>query len=337
MADIILHINRLSKQFPDTSLAAISNISLHIQKGEILALTGPSGAGKTTLLKILAGLMLPDQGTVHYQDELVNTYAEELVPGHPDIHLVFQDFKLFPNHTVAENIAYPLKFYEKTIQTESVKELLQFFHLENFAKKYPRELSGGQQQRVALAKAMAAEPEVLLLDEPFSQIDGMLKHEIKQALQTLITNYNTTLVFVTHDTTDALAFAHRIVLINQGCLTQIGSPQEIYQKPINPSVARFFGLCNLLPAHILPPPLAVSKSFQQLACIRPEQFRIVSQKKADFSGKIIHQQFLGNHYVLEVQSNFSQNLLVFSQKPYVLGKSIHLKVEDVHWFETKEE
>ena len=283
-------------------------------------------------MRVLAGLILPDEGTVHYNDELINEYAEELVPGHPDIHLVFQDFKLFPNHTITENIAYPLKYYDKDIQQERSEELLQLFHLQAFAEKYPRELSGGQQQRVALAKAMAAEPEVLLLDEPFSQIDGMLKHEIKQALQQLVNDYETTLVFVTHDTTDALSFAHRMALINQGQLLQVDSPQNIYHRPVNQFVARFFGLCNFLSGNLLPDEITIPDNSNQVVCIRPEQLKVSKQKKAHFTGRVTNQQFMGNYYLLEVKISPEQNLLVQTTKTYPLDTNIHLSMSDMHVF-----
>lgn len=334
MSDTILRIAQLSKTFADTSIAAVNNISLDIIKGEILALTGPSGAGKTTLLRVLAGLILPDKGTVHYGDELINEYAEELVPGHPDIHLVFQDFKLFPNHTIAENIAYPLKYYDKDVQKERTQELLQLFRLQAFAEKYPRELSGGQQQRVALAKAMAAEPEVLLLDEPFSQIDGMLKHEIKQALQQLVNDYETTLVFVTHDTADALSFAQRIALINQGQLIQTAAPQDIYQKPVSQFVARFFGLCNFLPGNLLPNKLLAAHNSDQVVCIRPEQLKITLSAQAHFSGQVTHQQFMGNYYLLTIAVNSEQNILVQTTTAYLPGTSVGLSILDMHVLRT---
>lgn len=333
MSDVILQVEHLSKQYPDTPIAAIHDISLSIYQGEIMALTGPSGAGKTTLLCLMAGLLQPDKGSIYLREELVNTYAEELIAGHPDIHLVFQDFKLFPNHTVQENIAYPLRYYDRETQESRTQELLQLFHLQVFAQKYPRELSGGQQQRVALAKAMAAEPEVLLLDEPFSQIDGKLKQEIKQALKHLVKEYDTTLIFVTHDTSDALSFADRIALINQGQMAQLGSPQELYQKPTNQFVANFFGLCNVLKKSDLPLRIATSQEPKNLICIRPEQLNIVKKAEADFSGKVIQQYFMGSHYILNVEIAPHQSLQVFSWQPQNENTSLYLKITGWYWID----
>ncbi|EAY31363.1 ABC transporter ATP-binding protein [Microscilla marina] len=328
MSDIILHTDQLSKTFVQSTAAAVHQVSLQVTQGEVLALTGPSGAGKTTLLRLLAGLMLPDQGTVYYKDELVNEYAEELVPGHPDIHLVFQDFKLFPNHTVAENINYQLRYYDQATQQQRTEELLQIFHLQAFAKKYPRELSGGQQQRVALAKALSAEPEILLLDEPFSQIDGILKQEIKQALKQLVNRYNTTLVFVTHDTQDALSFTDKVALIQGGQLIQTASPEDMYHKPTNQFVARFFGLCNVFNSQLLPKGFIKNNDADQTVCIRPEQLKVTKAKKAHLSGQVIQQQFMGNHYLLQVQSNDGLSLWVYSLAPFKPSTTIHLSITD---------
>ena len=331
MSDVILQVEHLSKQYPDTSIAAIHDISLSVYQGEIMALTGPSGAGKTTLLCLMAGLLQPDKGSIYLREELVNTYAEELIAGHPDIHLVFQDFKLFPNHTVQENIAYPLRYYDRDTQESRTQELLQLFHLHAFAQKYPRELSGGQQQRVALAKSMAAEPEVLLLDEPFSQIDGKLKQEIKQALKHLVKEYDTTLIFVTHDTSDALSFADRIALINHGQMIQLGSPQNLYQKPTNQFVSNFFGICNVLDTNNLPSRITSIQGQQKLACIRPEQLSIVKKAEADFSGKVTQQYFMGSHYIINVEIASHKSLQVFSLQPKTENTSVHLKITGWHW------
>ncbi|WP_299454084.1 ABC transporter ATP-binding protein [uncultured Microscilla sp.] len=335
MANIILHTDQLSKTFVQNAEAAVHQVSLQVTQGEVLALTGPSGAGKTTLLRLLAGLMLPNQGTIYYKDELVNEYAEELVPGHPDIHLVFQDFKLFPHHTVGENINYQLRYYDHTTQQQRTEELLQTFHLQAFVKKYPRELSGGQQQRVALAKALSAEPEILLLDEPFSQIDGILKQEIKQALKQLVKRYNTTLVFVTHDTRDALSFADKVALMQGGQLIQTASPEDIYQKPTNQFVARFFGLCNVFSSQLLPKGFIKNHNVDQIVCVRPEQLKVTKAKKAHLSGQVIQQQFMGNHYLLQVQSNNGLNLWVYSLASLKPGTTIYLSITD-WWVLSKE-
>ena len=331
MSDVILQIDHLSKQFTDTPIAAVRDISLQIFSGEVMALTGPSGAGKTTLLRLLAGLLSPDEGHIYLKDELVNTYAEELVAGHPDIHLVFQDFKLFPNHTVQENIAYPLRYYNQDFQQIKTEELLTLFHLEAFATKYPRELSGGQQQRVALAKAMAAEPTMLLLDEPFSQIDGKLKQEIKQALGHLVKEYGTTLIFVTHDTLAALSFADRIALICEGELVQVGTPETIYQKPTNQFVASFFGQCNFLKASNIPARFRTNAPANDIACIRPEQARLVPEPMSDFNGTITQQYFMGSHYMLNVTISTQQVFWVVTQQAYQIGQAVYLKIHDLHW------
>lgn len=331
MSDIILYTNQLSKTFAENTSAAVHQVSLNIAQGEILALTGPSGAGKTTLLRLLAGLMLPDEGSIYYGEELINTYAEELVPGHPDIHMVFQDFKLFPNHTVAENISYQLRYYDKTEQQEKTDELLEIFHLQAFANKYPRELSGGQQQRVALAKALSAEPEILLLDEPFSQIDSILKQEIKLALKQLVNRYNTTLVFVTHDTTDALSFADRVAVMQHGQLVQTASPQQIYQQPTNKFVACFFGVCNILHNSLFPKHLQLKNTTNQIVCIRPEQIKISKSKKAHLCGKVLLQQFMGGYYLAKIQVNKGLSLWVRTQESLQFQTKVHLSIAD--WWE----
>jgi iron(III) transport system ATP-binding protein len=331
MSDIILYTHQLSKKFAENTSVAVHKVSLNIAQGEILALTGPSGAGKTTLLRLLAGLMLPDEGSIYYGEELINTYAEELVPGHPDIHMVFQDFKLFPNHTVAENISYQLRYYDKSEQQEKTNELLEVFHLQAFANKYPRELSGGQQQRVALAKALSAEPEILLLDEPFSQIDGILKQEIKLALKQLVNRYNTTLVFVTHDTTDALSFADRVAVMQHGQFVQTASPQQIYQQPTNQFVACFFGVCNILHNSLLPKDLQPKNAPNQTVCIRPEQIKITKPKKAHLCGRVSQQQFMGGYYLAQVHISDKLSLWVYSQESLQLQAKVHLSIID--WWE----
>lgn len=331
MSEIILYTNQLSKTFAENTSVAVHQVSLNITQGEILALTGPSGAGKTTLLRLLAGLILPDEGAIYYREELVNMYAKELVPGHPDINMVFQDFKLFPNHTVAENISYQLRYYDKTEQQEKTDELLDIFHLQAFANKYPRELSGGQQQRVALAKALSAEPEILLLDEPFSQIDGILKQGIKLALKQLVNRYNTTLIFVTHDTTDALSFANRVALMQNGQLIQTASPQHIYQQPTNQFAACFFGICNILHNSLLPKDLQPKNTTNQIVCIRPEQIKITKPKKANLYGKVLQQQFMGGYYLVQVHINDELRLWIHSQESLPLQTKVNLSI--VNWWE----
>ncbi len=226
---------------------ALNSVDVEIPSGELVALLGPSGSGKTTLLRIIAGLEFPDAGTVRFDgDDISDRSAQERRVG-----FVFQHYALFRHMTVFENIAFglrvrPREFRPSRAQIRAkVHDLLKLIQLENLADRYPSQLSGGQRQRVALARALAVEPSVLLLDEPFGALDAKVRMQLRRWLRQLHDEIHVTSVFVTHDQEEALEVADRVVVMNEGKIEQVGSPDDVYNHPATPFVYNFLGNVNL--------------------------------------------------------------------------------------------
>lgn len=228
-------IENISKRFEN--FHALNHINLEIKNGSLVALLGPSGSGKSTLLRILAGLENPDTGRIWLDGQ----DTTQLPLQKREIGFVFQNYALFPHLTVAENIAFGLEIRNIDIlqKKQRVQELLQLMQLDHFIERYPSELSGGQKQRVALARALAVEPKVLLLDEPFAALDAKIRKQLRQWLRNLHQHISVTTVFVTHDHIEAFELAHEIVVLENGNIVQIGSPQEIIDHPANEFVKSF--------------------------------------------------------------------------------------------------
>lgn len=241
----LLFVHKVSKAYPGESLGAVNEVSFTMKPGEILSFVGESGSGKSTLLRMLAGLLRPDKGEISFQGTPLEDPEEQLIAGNPAIKMVFQDFDLMPNMTVSENLRYPLLTYNKEYTNDRVTELLNLCGIQDLAKKLPRELSGGQQQRVALARALADEPELLLMDEPFSQLDPVNTAQLLREVLRILKVAQVGLVFVTHDTRDALMISDRVGFLKEGNLMQVGSPAELYRKPKSEDIARFFGPINI--------------------------------------------------------------------------------------------
>lgn len=240
-----LVVHKISKAYPGESLGAVNELSFTMEAGEILSFVGESGSGKSTLLRMLAGLLKPDSGEISFQGKTLENPEEQLIAGNSAIKMVFQDFDLMPNMTLAENLRYPLLSYNKAYANERVSELLRLCGIEELAGRLPRELSGGQQQRVALARALADEPELLLMDEPFSQLDPVNKSQLLREVLRILKVARVGLVFVTHDTRDALMISDQIGFLKEGKLIQQGCPEALYRRPENLDIARFFGPINI--------------------------------------------------------------------------------------------
>jgi putative spermidine/putrescine transport system ATP-binding protein len=237
-----LALDRLGKQF-GTQLA-VDAVSLDVHPGELIVLLGPSGCGKTTTLRMIAGFVQPSAGDIRLDDVSITA----LPPHKREMGIVFQSYALFPHLTVARNIAFGLEMrrLRPAAAQARVAEMLRLTKLEAFASRLPRQLSGGQQQRVALARALAIHPRVLLLDEPLSNLDAALRQEMAREIRILQRHGRITTIMVTHDQTEAMAMADRLVVMHEGRVQQIGTPEQVHSRPANPFVARFIGGGNIL-------------------------------------------------------------------------------------------
>jgi sulfate/thiosulfate transport system ATP-binding protein len=237
-------IKDVSKAFGN--FPAVNNVNLEIPTGDFVALLGPSGSGKTTLLRLIAGLEGLDTGGIFFNDK---DYTYKTIKER-NVGFVFQNYALFKHMTIFDNIAFGLKVRPRKTRpskkeiADKVNELLKLVQLEQLANRYPSQLSGGQRQRIALARALAVEPEVLLLDEPFGALDAKVRQELRHWLREIHQRLNITTIFVTHDQEEALEMADTVVVMNQGKIEQIGSPEEVYQKPANAFVYSFLGRVN---------------------------------------------------------------------------------------------
>ncbi len=230
------------------SAVAVSDFSLDIEDGELVAFLGPSGCGKTTTLRMIAGFIEPTAGTIHIGDEDVTQ-----MPVHKrNTGMVFQRYALFPHMTVSENVLFGLEMHKVAAaeRDRRMREALDMVRMSQFRDRYPRQLSGGQQQRVAIARALAIQPKVFLLDEPLSNLDAKLRGEVREEIRTLQRNLGLTTIFVTHDQEEALAIADRMAIMYNGKVQQIGSPEGLYEKPANLFVADFLGKMNFFDGRI---------------------------------------------------------------------------------------
>jgi inositol-phosphate transport system ATP-binding protein len=247
-----IELKNVSKRFG--KVIAVNNVNLTVEDGSFYVILGPSGGGKSTLLYLLAGIYKPSSGRIYFDGEDVT----DLPPSKRNVGLVFQNYALYPHMTVYDNIAYPLKLRGESREEidRKVREVSEFLHISKLLERYPHQLSGGQQQRVALARALVKKPKVLLLDEPLSNLDALLRIYIRAELKKIQQQLGITTVYVTHDQSEALAMADKIVVISKGVIQQIGDPDDIYYRPRNVFVATFIGNppSNTLNAEVLPGP-----------------------------------------------------------------------------------
>jgi ABC-type Fe3+/spermidine/putrescine transport system ATPase subunit len=303
----------ISKKYGNVSV--LSDINLDLPKGEWLGILGESGSGKSTLLRILGRFLDSDTGRIEFQGEALPPVSGELIPGHESIKLIHQEFELFPNQTVEENIAYSLRFYEPEYKKERVEELLEITALKAVSQQKAKLLSGGEKQRTAIAKSLAEQPSVLLLDEPFAHLDNHNRRVLADAIESLRQEQKMSCIFVTHEASDALAWSDRIAVLRNGEIVQVGTPQEVYNHPVDSYVAELTGDINWLGAGH-----SGKKMF-----IRPEKIkRTKIQEKSKWEGKVETIRFHGNHW--EIRCANKQGSLSFyrNRKDLEIGDVVYL-------------
>jgi iron(III) transport system ATP-binding protein len=251
LSKIALEIRELTKQFEPDQAPAVYNVSLSLEKGEILALVGPSGCGKTTTLRLIAGFEQPDAGSVILGEQIVAGNGRFIPPERRGIGMVFQDHALFPHLSVYENVAFGLSKRPKELIEKDTQYILELLGLDRLRKRYPHEISGGERQRVALARALAPQPIVLLLDEPFSSLDADLRIQIRVEVREILKSIGASAIFVTHDQEEALFMGDRLAVFNQGHLEQVATPEEIFHSPNTRFVAEFMGQTDFITGKLI--------------------------------------------------------------------------------------
>ena len=328
----MIRVDAISKRFGPVT--AVERADLHVERGELVALLGPSGCGKTTLLRLIAGFEAPDEGAIAIDGRPVAGPAW-VPPERRHVAMVFQDYALFPHLTVAENVGFGL---ERGRRTARVAEILGFVGLEAEAGRYPHELSGGQQQRVALARALAPEPVVVLLDEPWSNIDPLLRASMRGELATILAEAGVTVVLVTHDREEAFSVADRIALMRDGTIVQTGTAEELYFRPASRWAAEFVGVGNFLPGRVRPDgvetPLGVFAAAHAdgggavEVLVRPELIGLETDSGGEAT--VVAREFRGHDVFYRVR--LADGTTVCSQRPsteeVALGARVSLRTHE---------
>ena len=339
MSKELIHLNNISKSFDGQMVLDELNLTIH--ENEFVTLLGPSGCGKTTTLRILGGFATPDTGSVIFDGRDITKLPPNLRP----LNTVFQKYALFTHMNIAENIAFGLKIRKKSKDyiADKIRYALKLVNLEGYENRMPDSLSGGQQQRIAIARAIVNEPRVLLLDEPLGEplgaLDLKLRQEMQYELIRMKNELGITFVYVTHDQEEALTMSDTIVVMNQGYIQQIGSPESIYNEPENAFVADFIGDSNIIPATMIEDKL-VSILGTRFACvdtgfghnkpvdvvIRPEDVELVAPTQGTLTGEVTHLIFKGVHYEMEVMAGGFE-WLVHSTALHPVGEKVGIRVD----------
>ncbi len=308
----VLELRNISKIYPGSAGKAVSNVSLAVDKGDILALVGESGSGKTTLLRTIAGLEHPDEGSLVLSGNVISEGRKSVPAYQRNIGMVFQDYALFPHMTIAGNVGFGLKGKSASEKKKIIEETLALTGLDEDLGKYPHQLSGGQQQRVALARALAPKPSILLLDEPFSNLDTILHERVREDLRKIVKATGITTILVTHHTRDALSMADKVAVIHKGRLLQMDTPQAIYANPVSGYVAHLFGKYSCIacsrtsygletPFGMLAAGQGVNEAGKPWLFCRPEHIRILEETGSghapdgSLEGRVENSTFLGDY------------------------------------------
>lgn len=341
-----IRIQNAVKKYGDN--VVIPDLSLDIKEGEFFTLLGPSGCGKTTLLRMIAGFNSIEGGDFYFGDRRIN----DLDPSKRNIGMVFQNYAIFPNMTVEKNVEFGLKNrnVSKEERVGEVKKFLKLMQIEDFAERMPEKLSGGQQQRVALARALVIKPDVLLMDEPLSNLDAKLRIEMRTAIKQLQNSIGITTVYVTHDQEEAMAVSDRIAVFNHGVIQQIGTPKALYQRPANLFVANFIGHSNELEGSLTKENdqmvLSVCDDYSFILnnvkeehcqegvlpvklAVRPEEWIIQEETEPGIAGTIIDSIFLGlnTHYLIQLSNGKEVEAVKESEIDSILPKGKNVKLQ----------
>jgi iron(III) transport system ATP-binding protein len=334
----LLKVEDVSKSF-EQNLPVVNGVSFEVYENEIFALLGPSGCGKTTTLRLIAGFEKLDQGSISLSEECIASNSVQKDPKDRGVGFVFQDFALFPHMTVLDNVAFGLREVERKKRPVYAEEVLCRTGMEKYKNRTPDELSGGQQQRVALARALAPRPKLVLMDEPFSNLDAMLRVNTRKEVRAILKKSNMSAILVTHDQEEALSFADRIAVMNNGIIEQIGTPEEVYYNPKTQFVAQFLGRTNLFRAfgdgskevETLFGKVVLNREAKGLVLcsIRPEHLSMEACENDDIEAGIIvgrefkghdisyHVLFKGDKYIIH-----TDNRVLFDKNDKVLLKPL---------------
>jgi iron(III) transport system ATP-binding protein len=337
----LLYLQQVTKRYAPDQPPAVDSLTLTVEQGEILALLGPSGCGKTTTLRLIAGFESPDAGLVKIRGETMAGPDRWVPPEERGVGIVFQDYALFPHLTVEANVAFGLHHLGRAAQRRRVAQVLELVGLEPFGRRYPHELSGGQQQRVAVARALAPAPALILLDEPFSNLDADLRAQMREEVERILRNTGTTTIFVTHDQEEAFTLANRVGILNGGRLEQLDPPEEIYHHPASQFVAEFVGAADFLHGHVtaegIVTELGVFANIEGRGIgenvevmIRPDDITFTPWTNGE--AVIIHRYFRGseNLYCLRLPSDQRVHSSQPSTAVYPMGTRVRAEAHVIH-------
>ncbi|PQO24808.1 iron ABC transporter ATP-binding protein [Rhodobacteraceae bacterium WD3A24] len=329
---VLLEVEGLRRHFDEGDAAAVERVSFAMGEGELLALLGPSGCGKTTTLRMIGGFERPDAGTIRLRGRDIT----DLPPEKRGIGFVFQDYALFPHLDVLENVKFGLRGLGRAAAEARAHEMLRLVGLEGLGARRPHELSGGQQQRVALARTLAVAPPLVLLDEPFSNLDAAMRVETRQEVRKLLKRAGSAAILVTHDQEEALALADRIAVIEAGRVVQIGTPDEIYLNPVSAFVASFIGRSNIVPgtANGMDAdtafgrlPLSRAANGKVSIAVRPEQ--IMLEPDPNGPAAVVGREFRGHDQLYWVQEGERCMLVISGPGAQIdVGQRVRLRICD---------
>ena len=334
----VVEVVQVVKRFPDGEEPAVNSLSLSLNRGEILCILGPSGCGKTTTLRLIAGFERPGQGEVLIDGKLVAGPKSWSPPEKRSVGMVFQDYALFPHLTVAQNAGFGLTRVSKAERRERIQEVLALVDMVNLGNRYPHQLSGGQQQRVAVARALAPRPVVILLDEPFNNLDADMRTQMRKEVRDILRRESASAILVTHDQEEAFAIADRVAVLRKGCLEQVDTPESIYHQPASPFVAHFVGLANFVSGYVKEGSIETELgSFRPYSnsvegpveiLIRPEQMHLIPDENA--RAEIVGREFSGSVmiYTVRLPSDAVVRGLSRSQEVLPIGQKVQILVPD---------